>query len=204
MTPRAVSHARAGEPRRSAARDRSRSSPLRLCWLLVAAAWVLPGAAGAVEPSGNVRYTRPAPKVPPVQDPKRQVEEARRTATEASAGPSNSGPQGVRASTAVELAAIDDQLRLLDALLREASPADKDYPDYIFRYASLHLDRKAIFEHQAGSLYEEIHAQREAGRLDEAKRLAAKQRDLQRKARAASVAAVKAFAVLVQGDAWTG
>jgi hypothetical protein len=204
MDPRVVSHTWAGGHRRPPARDRSRRLAFRLGCLLAAATWALPSAAWAYEPPSNVRYTRSAPKLPPVQDPKVEIDGARKAVADAPQGPSNNGPQAARASAAIELAAIDDQLLLLDALLREASPADKEYPDYLFRYASLHLDRKAIFEHQAGSLYEEIHAQREAGKRAVAKQLAAKQQDLQRKARAASMAAVKAFAVLVQGRAWVG
>ena len=102
------------------------------------------------------------------------------------------------------LAAIDDQLRLLEALLQEASPNDEEYPDYLFRYAALQLDRKAIFEDQAGALYEQIHALNEQGKPEAAKRLAARQQRLRQQARAASEAAVKAYALLVGSQPWVG
>lgn len=139
-----------------------------------------------------------------MESPAARVDAARKAAAAPSSGPASSEPWLVRAHIAVELAAIDDQLRLLDALLRESVPEDKDYPDYLFRYADLSLDRKAIFEHQAGALYEQIHALEQAGRPEAAMRLAAKQRELQKKARAASETAVKAYAALVQGLRWQG
>jgi hypothetical protein len=171
---------------------------------LVAVTWALASAAWAADPPGNVRYTRPTTKVRPVADPKAEVDAARKAVADAPQGPSSAGSPVERLRTAVELAAIDDQLRLLEALLREASPDDKEYPDYLFRYADLHLDRKAIFEDQAGALYEQIHALREAGKPKAAKQMLAKQRELQQKARAASEAAVNAFALLVNGKRWGG
>jgi hypothetical protein len=201
MVSRAVLHPRAGGRRRPLVRARSH----HFRGWLVAATWTLASVAWAAEPpADNVRYTRPAIKVRPAKDPKAQLTAAHEAAADAPQGPSSAEPWLERMRTAVELAAIDDQLRLLEALLREAGPDDKDYPDYLFRYADLHLDRKAIFENQVGALYEEIHALREAGKPEAAKRLFAKQRELQRKARAASEAAVKAYAVLVQGRRWAG
>jgi hypothetical protein len=172
--------------------------------LLVALSWALASTAWAAEPASNVRYTRPAPKVRPVADPKAELETARQAAADVPSGPSSAGSPFGRPSKAIELAAIDDQLRLLEALLREAGPDDKEYPDYLFRYADLHLDRKAIFEDQVGALYEEIHTLQEAGKPDAARRLLAKQRSLQQKVRAASEAAVKAYAMLVTSRRWAG
>jgi hypothetical protein len=195
---RAFLHVRAGRRHRLLARARSR------CLWPVAATWLVASTAWAVQPPGNVRYTRPAAKVRPVEDPKAEILAARQQASELPSGPSSAGAPGERHRKDIELAAIDDQLRLLEALLREAGPDDKDYPDYLFRYADLHLDRKAIFEDQAGSLYEKIHDAEQAGKPEAAKRLAAKQRELQKKARAASEAAVKAYALLVQSRRWAG
>lgn len=183
----------------------ARSLRLRaLPWWLLVATCSLASPAWATESPSNVRYTRPAPKVRPVEDPKAGIEAARKEAAEGRSGPSSAEPWLARMHLAVELAAIDDQLRLLEALLREAGPDDKDYPDYLFRYADLCLDRKAIFENQAGALYEQIHSLEQAGKPEAARRIAAKQRELQKKARAASEMAVKAYAVLVQGRRWQG
>jgi hypothetical protein len=183
----------------------ARSLRLRaLPWWLLAATCSLASPAWAAEPPSNVRYTRPAPKVRPVEDPKAGIEAARKEAAAGRSGPSSAEPWLARMHIAVELAAIDDQLRLLEALLREAGPDDKDYPDYLFRYADLCLDRKAIFENQAGALYEQIHSLEQEGKPEAARRIAAKQRELQKKARAASEMAVKAYAVLVQGRRWQG
>jgi hypothetical protein len=193
----------AGGRRRPLVLGRSRSLPSWL-GLLVATTWVLASPAWAAEPPSNVRYTRPAPQVRPVADPKAAIETARQAAADAPSGPSSAGSPFTRPSKAIELAAIDDQLQLLEALLQEAGPDDKEYPDYLFRYADLHLDRKAIFEDQVGALYEEIHTLREAGKPDAARRLLAKQRTLQQKARAASEAAVKAYALLVTSQRWSG
>jgi len=166
--------------------------------------FIVASPASAVEPPANVRYTRTPAKVRPVEDPKAGILAARKAVSEEPSGPSSAGSPFERPRKDVELAAIDDQLRLLEALLREAGPDDKDYPDYLFRYADLHLDRKTIFEDQAGSLYEQIHELEQAGKPEAARRMAAKQRELQKKARAASEAAVKAYAVLVQGKRWAG
>ncbi len=200
---RAVQHPRIGGRRRPLVRGRSHSLRGWPGWLAVAT-WMLASAAWATEPPSSVRYTRPAPKVRPVADPKAGIEDARKAVAEAPSGPSSAGSPFERQSKAIELAAIDDQLRLLESLLQESGPDDKEYPDYLFRYADLHLDRKAIFEDQVGALYEQIHAMKEAGKPDAAKRLVTKQRDLARKARAASEAAVKAFAMLVQSKRWSG
>lgn len=203
---RAVLHARVGAHRRAPALARPRRS-LRSrawpAWLLVATCSLASTAWAAPSPS-NVRYTRAAPKIRPVADPKAGIDAARKAIADAPSGPASAEPWLARHSIAVELAAIDDQLRLLEALLREAAPDDKDYPDYLFRYADLCLDRKAIFEDQAGALYEQIHALEEAGKPEAARRLAAKQRELQKQARAASETAVKAYAVLVTGLRWQG
>ena len=200
---RAVSHAQAGERRRSLARARLPRLRGWSIWLAVGT-FLVASTAWAAEPPSNVRYTRTPAKVRPALDPKAEILAARKAVSEEPSGPSSAGSPSERPRKDVELAAIDDQLRLLEALLREAGPDDKDYPDYLFRYADLHLDRKAIFEDQAGSLYERIHELEQAGKPQAAQRLAAKQRELQKKARAASEAAVKAYAVLVQGRRWAG
>lgn len=203
MVPRAVSRSQAGGRRRPLVHRRFLRLRNSTFWL-AAATWALASTAWAAEPPGNVRYTRPAAKVRPAVDPKAEIEATRKAVAEAPQGPSSAGKPSGRLHIAVELSAIDDQLLLLEALLREASPDDKEYPDYLFRYADLHLDRKAIFEEQAGALYEQIHSLREAGKPKAAKQLAAKQRELQQKARAASEAAVKAFALLVNSRRWEG
>jgi hypothetical protein len=200
---RAVLHVRAGGRRRPLVRARSRCLRGWPVWL-AAATWIVASTAWAAPPPTNVRYTRTPAKVRPVEDPKAEILAARKQLADAPSGPSSAGSPFERQRKDIELAAIDDQLELLEALLHEAGPDDKDYPDYLFRYADLHLDRKAIFEDQAGSLYEKIHDAEQAGRLEAAKRLTAKQRELQQKARAASEAAVKAYAVLVQGMRWAG
>lgn len=204
MVSSTVVPSRAGERRRPAVRSRLRHVRGWQGWL-IACTWALASAAWAAEPPTNVRYTRPSPTVRPAkQGPKARVEAARKEVAEANSGPSSAGAPLPRHRIDIELAAIDDQLRLLEALLQEASPDDKDYPDYLFRYADLHLDRKAIFENQAGALYEQIHALEEAGKPEEAKRLLARQRRLQQEARAASQSAVKAYALLVGSRRWVG
>lgn len=207
-----VVRSRAGGRRRPRARSRRRllrgPSHGWLGWV-IACTWALASTAWAVEPAApgvddNVRYSRPPPKIRVVKDPKAGVEAARKEAAEAESGPSSAGSPWLRQRTDVELAVIDDQLRLLEALLRETDPADKEYPDFLFRYADLHLDRKAIFEDQAGALYEQIHALEEAGKPKAARQALARQRALQQKARAASEAAVRAYATLVFGRRFTG
>ncbi|MCX4246099.1 hypothetical protein [Paraliomyxa miuraensis] len=172
---------------------------------LVAALWALASTAWAAEPPSNVRYTRPPPKVRVANgNPKARVDAARKEVAEAPSGPSSAGAPLPQRRIDVELAAIDAQLDLLEALLQEASPNDDEYPDYLFRYASLQLDRKAIFEDQAGALYEEIHALKEQGKHEAAKRLVARQQRLRQQARAASESAVKAYALLVGNRPWAG
>ncbi len=203
MSSSTVVHAGAEGRIRPLVRRHSLRSRAWLGWL-IAISSALASTAWAVEPPANVRYTRPPSKVPPAKDPKTRVAVAKEAAAEAPSGPSSAGSPFERPRKAIELAAIDDQLRLLEALMEEASPDDKDYPDYLFRYAALHLDRKAIFEDQVGMLYEQIHAMKEAGKPEAAGRLLARQREMQKKVRAASEAAVKAYALLVQSRRWSG
>src|SRR5262245_30443732 len=122
MVSRADSRSRAGGRRRPLVRRRSRFFRSSLGWL-AAIACALASTAAAAGPAESVRYTRPPAKVPPVKDPKTNVDDARKAAAEVPSGPSSAGAPSGRPLVSVKLAVIDDQLKLLEALLHETDPA---------------------------------------------------------------------------------
>ncbi|MCA9706390.1 MAG: hypothetical protein KDK70_11120 [Myxococcales bacterium] len=174
-----------------------------LCWL-VAALWGLASASAAAEPPSRVRYDRKPGTVRPKGDLKAALEQAREAAAKEPRGPTSTARPPTRKRQDITLAALDDQIRVMQALLREAERDDKDYPAYLFRFADLHLDRKAIFEDEAGALYEDVHALQQAGKKEAARTKQARQRKLLAQARKASEAATKAYAALVDEPRWAG
>lgn len=183
---------------------RAVSSPV----VLVAALWGLAGVSSAAPRTSpgrtsKVRYGREhAGTARPRGDLKGQLERARKAATSQGEGPSAAGRPSSRERKDITLSAIDDQLAVMRALIEEAGPDDKSYPDYLFRYADLHLDRKAILDDQAGALYETIHELEEAGKDDAARQQRARQARLRKSSRAASEAAANAYGALVDGKRW--
>ncbi|MEM7152540.1 MAG: hypothetical protein AAF799_06850 [Myxococcota bacterium] len=184
----------------------SRPLPLvRLSWL-VAILWGVASVAVAAEPKSKLRYGRKVDKVRTRGELDAKFKKALKEAEEAKRNgnaPSMTGVQLPRKRTDITLAAIDAQLLTMRALIEEAGPDDKEYPEFLFRYADLHLDRKAILEDQAGALFERIHELKEAGKKDAAKQARAKQAKLQRMAKEASESAAKAYGALAGGERWS-
>ena len=182
-----------------------------LCWL-VAALWGLASASWAAAPSSaassaakppsKVRYGRKAGKVRAKGDLKTAFEKARKAATKAPRGPTSKVGPVTRKRQDVTLAVLDDQIRTMRAIIEEAERDDKDFPKYLFQYADLHLERKAILEDQAGALYEDIYALEQAGKKEAARLEKARQKKLEGMARKASEAAAKAYAALVGDKRW--
>ena len=153
--------------------------------------------AHAQEPeTSKVRYQRKATKTKAQADlldtkfdqAKREVEREAKPAAEqpfAARGKGNSP----------EL--VDKQIAFLEKLIKSSDVGDPDYPDYLFRLADQHLEKKAYYELQAGALYEKIDAAKQAGKADEARKLTELQARHIREARAAGERAVNAYQALV-------
>ncbi len=167
-----------------------------LCWL-TASVWGLASASYAAEPSSPVRYGRKVDQRRAKGDLKTEFEKARKAADGEPEGPSSTASPVQRKRQDITLAAIDDQIRVMRMLIREAGRDDKDYPSYLFRFADLHLDRKVILEDQAGALYEDIYALQQAGKKEAARGKKARQKKLLDQSRRASESAAKSYAALV-------
>jgi len=175
-----------------------------LFWL-VAVLWGLASVSVAAEPASRASKVRHGRKVGKIHASGRlegEFKRAREAAAEGNEGPTGAVDPVPRKQRDITLAALDEQISVMKALLEEAGPDDKDFPSYLFRLADLYLDQKAIFENQEGALYEKIHAQKEAGKDDAARTTRARQSKLRKHARAASQHAAKVYAALVDGARW--
>lgn len=65
-------------------------------------------------------------------------------------------PPVPRSEQRVKTQILDKQIAMLKRLIRTTTPDDPEYADLVFRLASLHLEKKARYEHKAGELYEAI------------------------------------------------
>lgn len=107
-----------------------------------------------------------------------------------------------RQKEAVAQEVADKQIGTLKRLLNASEPTDPEYPDLLFRLADHYLDKKAYFDLQAGSLYEQIYAAEEAGQGAKAKQLKQKQKTFEKKSKEASADAVKIYKALVNSKAF--
>ncbi len=172
-----------------------------LCWL-TAAVWGLASASIAAEPPSPVRYGRKTAKVQGKEGLEAQLDAARKAADDEAKGPTTTVDPLNRKRQDITLATLDAQLVVARELIEASGPSDKDFPEYLFRYADLQLERKAIFEDQAGALYEDIHALKEGGKTEAARIEVARQKKLRKLAKSASESAAKAYGRLVEGKQW--
>jgi len=102
-----------------------------------------------------------------------------------------------RKKAAVARAVSDQQIDMLKRLITSTERTDPELPELLFRLADLYLEKKAYFELQAGTLYEQIYAAREKGNKAKAQQLRTKQKKFEAQMKAASGDAVKIYKVMV-------
>lgn len=102
-----------------------------------------------------------------------------------------------RKKEAVSQAIADKQIDQLKRLIKASEPTDPEYPDYLFRLADHHLDKKAYFERQSGALYEKVYDAEEKGQKAQAQQLKERQKKFDRMAKKSSADAAKVYQVLV-------
>ncbi|PRQ05249.1 tetratricopeptide repeat protein [Enhygromyxa salina] len=91
----------------------------------------------------------------------------------------------------------DDQIELLERLIKSTDRSDPDYPDFLFRLADEYLARKHDLEARALVLYDKIDAAKASGKQDLARALEKQQARTIADARVASETAVQMFHALV-------
>ncbi|MCA9712982.1 MAG: hypothetical protein KDK70_44565, partial [Myxococcales bacterium] len=159
---------------------------------------------GAQEPTeANVRYTRKAKKASAKSgllktefEAKKREFDDQRARTDAVGEAQDPFAKQVHA---VSLEMLDKQIEMLEKLIKTTDPNDPEYPDYLFRLADHHLEKKSYYELQAGSLYDKIYDAKSGPKADKkaAEALLAKQRRFQDEAKDASERATRVYAALV-------
>jgi len=173
-----------------------------LIWLSAASvtALILAASPGLASPpsdgESNVRYERKSNKTrvkPDLLDTRFETEQAEVSKQrERERETMDSRDFGGTHHAAVEQEMADRQIEMLEKLIKATDASDPEYPDYLFRLADHHLEKKAYFELQAGALYQPIYAARDAGDETEARQLEEQQK---RHIRAAADAAERATKV---------
>ena len=105
--------------------------------------------------------------------------------------------QFARQKEAVAREIADKQIGMLTRLIKATDKTDAQMPDYLFRLADHHLDKKAYFDRQAGALYEKIYAAEDKGDKATASQLKSKQKKFEKQANASGADAVNVYKVLV-------
>ena len=175
----------------------------KFSWLtgacLVSALALGPQAGASAEDSGGdksgVRYTRKSSKVKAkaTLDTKFKEEVKRQEKQDKRKVQMMQGAEFAKKREAVKQQIADTQIGQLQRLLKATDIGHSDYPDLVFRLADHHLEKKAFFELQEGSLYEKVYVAEEKGKKSEAKQLKAKQKKYQAQAKKSSEAAVKLY-----------
>lgn len=147
----------------------------------------------------SVRYDRKSGKIKAKNTLDTKFKEEQKKAEKASTKPVEmmSADKFARQKEAVAQEIADQQIAQMKRLIQATEADDPEYPDYLFRLADHHLDKKAYFERQAGALYDQIYKAEEAGNKSEAQQLKSRQAEFEKKSLAASAEAVKVYQVLV-------
>jgi tetratricopeptide (TPR) repeat protein len=192
----------------------SHSSPRRrarnlgiLSGVLGALLLSIPVTSSAEEPAvdnSSVRYERKSGKVKSKNnlDTKFKAEQQKAERAKTQQVDMMTADQFARQKEAVAQEIADKQIEQLKRLIRASEQTDAEYPDYLFRLADHHLDKKAYFDLQAGELYEKIYEAEEQGKSAEAKQLKERQKKFERLSQGASGEAVKIYHVLVNNKAF--
>jgi TolA-binding protein len=112
------------------------------------------------------------------------------------------GTQFAKHREAVAQEMADKQIEFLKRLIKSTDKSDAEYPDFLFRLSDHYLEKKAYFELQSGSLYDQIYAAEDAGNKAKKKQLEAKQLEFMKKAKVASGQAARVYKALVNDPAF--
>jgi TolA-binding protein len=158
------------------------------------------GTEPAESSDGNaVRYERKSGKVQTKNTLDTKFKTAQKTA-EKNKGKKEqmmTADQFARQREAVSQEIADQQIEQLKRLIKATESSDPEMPDLLFRLSDHHLEKKAYFERQAGTLYDKIYAAEEAGKKAEANQLKEKQKRFEKQSKDASAQAVSVYKVLV-------
>ena len=151
----------------------------------------------------SVKYNRSSSKVKAKEnlDTKFKKEQAKQKKADSRKVKMIAGTEFAKKREAVKQEIADQQIEQLKRLLKATDPTDPEYADLLFRLADHFLEKKAYFELQSGSLYEQIYVAEEKGQKKKAKQLKAKQKNFDKKAKEASGQAVKLYKALVSSPA---
>lgn len=158
-----------------------------------------PASALAQEADDNVRYERKSGKIAAKNtlDTKFKAEKAKAEREQKREVEMMSAEQFARQKEAVAQEIADQQIQQLTRLIKASSPDDPEYPDYLFRLADHHLDKKAYFQRQSGALYQKIYEAEESGNKSAAQQLKQRQARFDKQSMQSSADAAKVYRVLV-------
>lgn len=155
------------------------------------------------EKKSSVKYSRSSSKVKAKEnlDTKFKEEQEKQKKADTRKVSMIAGTDFAKKREAVKQEIADQQIEQLKRLLNATDPTDPEYADLLFRLSDHFLEKKAYFELQSGSLYEQVFAAEEKGQKSKAKQLKAKQKAFDKKAKEASGQAVKLYKALVMSPA---
>lgn len=161
----------------------------------------------AQDPEEGVRYTRNSKKTKAKSGLiKTKFEEAKKEEAKRQSRRVDmmAGADFAKHREAVAQEMSDKQIEFLKRLIKSTDKSDAEYPDLLFRLSDHYLEKKAYFETQAGSLYDQIYAAEDAGNKSKQKQLEAKQNEFRKKAKEASGQAARIYQALVNDSAFAG
>ncbi len=164
--------------------------------------------AGAEEPAGGdgnaVRYERKSGKISTKStlDTKFKDAQKKAEADKKKEVQMMDAEDFARQREAVTQEYADKQIGVLKRLIESTEKTDPEMPDLLFRLSDHHLEKKAYFERQAGSLYDKIYAAQEAGKKAEANQFKEKQKRFEAQAKVSSGDAAKVYKLLVTDSAF--
>ncbi|HWB75121.1 MAG TPA: tetratricopeptide repeat protein, partial [Nannocystaceae bacterium] len=160
--------------------------------------------AGAEEPAegadGNaVRYERKSGKVTTKNtlDTKVKTAQAQAEKDKKKRVDMMSADQFAKEREAVTQEIADKQIEQLIRLIKATEETDAEMPDLLYRLSDHHLEKKAYFQRQGDSLYEQIYDAEQSNNKAKAQQLKEKQKRFEKQSRDASAKAVDVYKVLV-------
>ena len=154
----------------------------------------------AQNPDGGVRYNRKSKKTKAksglldtkFKEAKKQEEKNRKRGVDMMGG-----DDFVKKRKAVEQEMADKQITMLKNLIKTTDKGDPERPDFLFRLADHHLEKKAYFDQQADELFDPIWEAEDAGNKSKVKQLQQKQDRHRADGKKASEAAARVYEALV-------
>lgn len=153
----------------------------------------------APEGDGSVRYERKSGKVKTKNNLNTKFKSAQKKAEKDKGKQVQmmSADEFARQKEAVTREIADKQIGMLTRLIKATESSDPEYPDYLFRLADHHLDKKSYFDRQSGALYDKIYAAEDKNKKAEANQLKQKQKTFDKKSKGSSADAVRVYHALV-------